>query len=345
MSYKDAGVDILLGNEAVKRIKPMVERTFSKEVATKIGAFGALYDLKRVLNDYQHPLLVQSIDGVGTKTIVAKMMQKFDTLGIDLVSATANDIVVMGATPLTLLDYIAADKLKPVIIESIVKGMAESCFEHGISLIGGETAEMPGTYCTGEHDLAGVITGVVEKDKVILGQNITHGDVVFGLSSSGLHTNGYSLARKIFFERAQLEVDSYLQELQCSLGEALLEPHINYTKPILHCLHQGIAIKGMAHITGGGFIENIPRILPSHLSVEIHKNSWLIPPIFSMMQHLGQLQSQELFTTFNMGIGLVIIADESESDKLQSACAEFKQTKLYQIGRVIESSSKTVEFI
>ncbi|MBV8803040.1 MAG: phosphoribosylformylglycinamidine cyclo-ligase, partial [Gammaproteobacteria bacterium] len=252
IDYKSAGVDIHAGNEAVNRIKQSVESTFTKQVLTPLGSFGAMYDLQPIFQNYTHPVLVQSIDGVGTKTIVARMMNKFDTLGIDLVSATANDIIVLGAKPLTLLDYIANDTLQPNIIEQLVSGMVLACRENEISLIGGETAEMPGTYLPGEHDLAGVITGIVEKDKAILGNNIKPGDIVFAFASSGLHTNGYSLARKLCFNVANWSIDHYVPELQCTIGEALLKPHINYTRPILHLLNNNIPIKGMAHITGGG---------------------------------------------------------------------------------------------
>lgn len=345
VNYKEAGVNINAGNEAVNRIKPLAEKTFSAHVCTEIGSFGALYDLKTLLQNYKHPVLVQSIDGVGTKTIVARMMQKFDTIGIDLVSATANDIIVMGATPLTLLDYIAAEKLDPTVIESLVSGMSKACCEHGISLIGGETAEMPGTYRCQEYDLAGVITGIVEKDKVITGKHITPGDVIFGITSSGLHTNGYSLARKLFFDIAGLQVDSYHSDLKKTIGEALLEPHLNYTKPLLQCLHNGIDIKGMAHITGGGFIDNIPRILPAGCSVEIQKNSWPIPPLFSILQHLGKLDEYEMFRTFNMGIGLVIILAESLGAQLQAQFKPFSQYSLYKIGRVCPAPQKEVRFL
>jgi len=267
IDYKAAGVDIAAGNEAVKRIKPLVEKTFTPQVQTQVGSFGSSFDLKGLLNDYDHPLLVQSIDGVGTKIKVARMMNRFDTIGIDLLSATANDILVMGARPLTLLDYIAADKLKPEIIEQILTGMSQACCAHQVALVGGETAEMPATYRDNEYDLVGIVSGVVEKDKVITGHTITPGDLVFGIHASGLHTNGYSLARKLFFDVAGLEVDSYHEELQQTIGEALLEPHLNYSNPILHCLSEGVDIKGMAHITGGGFIDNIPRVLPSDCAV------------------------------------------------------------------------------
>lgn len=335
ISYKTAGVDISAGNEAVARIKKTVERTFTPHVLTKIGAFGALYDIKPLLENYRHPVLVQSIDGVGTKMMVAKMMQKFDTIGIDLVSATTNDIIVLGAKPLTLLDYIANDHLNPDIVAQIVEGMAQACRAHEIALVGGETAEMPGTYLPGEHDLVGCITGVVEKDQAILGKNIEPQDVVLAFASSGLHTNGYSLARKLFFESAGYDVDRYLPELSHSLGEELLIPHLNYAVPILHALAQGVAIKGMAHITGGGILENIPRILPKHCAVEIYKNKCPTLAIFQLLARLGNLSEEELYRTFNMGIGMVLILDPNEVDRLQQTIKDFKAFPIFHLGQVI----------
>lgn len=340
IDYKSAGVDIEAGNEAVQRIKKGVESTFSKNVLTDIGSFGAMYDLKSLLNDYQHPVLVQSIDGVGTKIIVARMMKKFDTIGMDLVSATTNDIIVLGAKPLTLLDYIANDKLDPNIIEQIISGMVKACRENGISLVGGETAEMPGTYLTGEHDLVGVITGVVEKDKAILGKNICPGDVVLAFTSSGLHTNGYSLARKLFFDIGKYKVDSHLPELQRTVGEAMLEPHINYTRPILHMLEKNIAIKGMAHITGGGLLENIPRVLPAQCSVEIQKNSWPKQGLFDVLCQLGKLKDEESHRTFNMGVGMVMIMSADQVDAARNSLSAFPQFKLHEIGKVVKGNKE-----
>jgi len=342
IDYKKAGVDIHAGNEAVRRIKRVVGKTFSPQVLTDIGSFGSLYDLKQLLTEYTHPVLVQSIDGVGTKTMIAQMMNQFDTIGIDVVSATANDIVVLGAKPLTLLDYIASEKLDPDVIEQIVIGMAEACVENDISLVGGETAEMPGTYRQGEHDVVAVVTGVVEKEKVILGQSIVKGDVVLGINSSGLHTNGYSLARKLFFDVASYNIDTYHDELQQTIGEVLLTPHLNYTKPILHLLKNKVDIKGMAHITGGGFLENIPRVLPQGLGVEIRTGSWMIPPVFNMMQQIGHLSTEDLFRTFNMGIGLVIILNENEVPRLYDHMASFKKFNIQAIGRVISSETQEV---
>ncbi len=340
IDYKLAGVDISAGNEAVKRIKKAVESTFSSAVLTDIGSFGALYDLKGILQAYQHPVLVQSIDGVGTKIMIARMMQKFDTIGADLVSATANDIVVLGAKPLTLLDYIANDTLQPDIVEQIVSGMVEACRHHQIALIGGETAEMPGTYLPGEHDLVGVITGVVEKEKVILGKTIVPGDVLLGLTSSGLHTNGYSLARKLLFDIGKLTVDSILPEWDMTLGEVLLTPHRNYTQPIQYLLQQPVNIKGMAHITGGGLLDNIPRILPKGCAVEIQKNNWPEQAIFSVLRRLGKLEDNEMYRTFNMGIGLVIVMAEDQVDRARQQLTAFPHTTLYSLGRVTKGDSQ-----
>lgn len=335
INYKSAGVDIHAGNEAVQRIKKGVESTFSPDVLTSLGSFGAMYDLKKIIQDYDHPVLVQSIDGVGTKMMIARMMHHYDTIGIDLVSATTNDIIVLGATPLTLLDYIANDKLQPDIIEKIVSGMVKACRENHISLVGGETAEMPGTYLAGEHDLVGVITGVVEKEKAILGKNIIPGDTVFAFVSSGLHTNGYSLARKLCFDIGKFKIDSYLPELTRTLGEALLEPHINYTRPILHMLQHRMLIKGMAHITGGGLLENIPRVLPAGCAVNIYKNTWPEQPLFSLLCQLGKLNDAEAYRTFNMGVGLVMIGDASLADKAHEILTIFPDYKIYEIGKVI----------
>lgn len=336
IDYKAAGVDVDAGNEAVRAIKKAVESTFSPSVLTPIGSFGAMYDLKLIVQQYSHPVLVQSIDGVGTKMMVAKMMQKFDTIGIDLVSATTNDIIVMGAKPLTLLDYIANDQLNPEIIEQIVKGIVMGCLENDISLVGGETAEMPGTYLPGEYDLVGIITGVVEKEKAILGKDIKEGDIVAAFPSSGLHTNGYSLARKLLFDVAGYSVDSYIAELGGTLGEQLLTPHINYTRPILSLLQKDITIKGMAHITGGGLLENIPRILSAHCAVELYKNKIPEQALFNILRKLSNLDDNHLYKTFNMGAGLVLFLSPEAfelSDKFLQT--NFPSFPLYKIGQVV----------
>ena len=312
INYKLAGVDIGAGNEAVELIKDSVQSTFSKNVLIGLGGFGALYDLKLIVKEYKNPVLVQSIDGVGTKTIVARKLKKYDTIGIDLLSAAANDIIVMGARPLTFLDYIANDKLNPSIIKEIVAGMVRACKDTNVSLVGGETAEMPDTYLPGEHDLVGVITGVVEKNKIISGNLIAEDDVILGLPSSGLHTNGYSLARKIFFDTGNYNVNDQPKGLTNSVGTTLLEPHINYTNDIFTLLDKDINIKGMAHITGGGLVENIPRILPKNCMATINKGTWEILPVFNVMKSIANIDESEMFRTFNMGIGMIIVVSKNE---------------------------------
>jgi phosphoribosylformylglycinamidine cyclo-ligase len=340
IDYKAAGVDIESGNEAVRRIKKSVEKTFTPQVLSGIGGFGAMYDLKALMQEYEHPVLVQSIDGVGTKIMVAKMMQKFDTIGIDLVSATTNDIIVLGAKPLTLLDYIANDKLEPEIIEQIISGMVLACQENNISLVGGETAEMPGTYLPGELDLVGVITGVVEKAKAIEGKDIAVGDIVATFPSSGLHTNGYSLARKLLLVSSGYKLTSRLQDFRQSLGEELLTPHRNYTKPVLRILQKNIAIKGMAHITGGGLLDNIPRILPQNCAVEIHKKQIPEQPIFNLLRHLGQLDDYQMYRTFNMGAGMVLFLSPETLSSIREVLRDFPSFPLYEIGKVVRGDQR-----
>ncbi len=340
IDYKSAGVDIDAGNEAVDRIKDGVKSTFTSNVLTGLGGFGSLYDLKPILEKYDHPVMVQSIDGVGTKIIIARKLGKFDTIGIDLLSAAANDILVMGARPLTFLDYIANDKLKPKIVEEIVSGMVKACKETGVSLVGGETAEMPDTYLPGEHDLVGVITGVVEKDKIITGEIIQPGDVVLGLPSNGLHTNGYSFARKLFFEIGGYNVNDTIPELEKSVGLTLLEPHINYTNHVFSALNQNINIKGVAHITGGGLLENIPRILPDGCCVEIRKGSWPAIPVFNVMKSIGNVDEEEMYRTFNMGIGMVFIVNPNDKDSVKNVLKIL--TNVYDIGSVVNGEKHVI---
>ena len=335
-NYKAAGVDIDAGNEAVARIKDGVKTTFKSNVLTGLGSFGSLYDLKPIMETYDNPVMVQSIDGVGTKTIIARKLKKFDTIGMDLLSACANDILVMGARPLTFLDYIANDKLKPHIIEEIVSGMVKACKETSVSLVGGETAEMPDTYLPGEHDLVGIITGVVEKDKIITGESIKPGDVVLGLPSNGLHTNGYSLARKLFFNIGGYGVNDTIPELKKSVGLTLLEPHINYTNHVFAVLDKEINVKGIAHITGGGLVENIPRILPDECGVEIQKGSWPILPVFDVMQSLGNVDEDEMYRTFNMGIGMVFIVNPADMDAVKNATKNL--IEVFEIGSVFSGN-------
>ncbi len=338
VDYRSAGVDIDAGNEAVDRIKDIVRSTFTENVLTGLGSFGSLFDLRPILDNYREPVLVQSIDGVGTKTIIARKLNKYDTIGIDLLSACANDILVMGARPLTFLDYIANEKLKPHVIEEIVSGMVVACKETGVSLVGGETAEMPDTYLPGEHDLVGIITGVVEKDKIITGDRITPGDSIIGIPSNGLHTNGYSLARKIFFDVGGFDVEDHLPGLNNSVGMTLLKPHVNYTNHVASILKAGVDIKGIAHITGGGILENVPRILPDHCAASIQKGSWPSVDVFSVMQSIGNINEREMFRTFNMGIGMALVIQSSEMQKLKKSLSRL--TPVYEIGSIIAGNKE-----
>ena len=340
--YSEAGVNIDAGNEVVRRIKKDVASTHTKAVLTGIGSFGGLYDIGEVLKTYKNPVLVQSIDGVGTKLSVARMMNKYDSVGEDIVNHCSDDLLAMGAKSLTFLDYVANEKLDPIVIESMVSGMSKACRENNIALIGGETAEMPGTYMKGEHDIAGCITGVVEKDKIITGEKIEEGDIVLGFASSGLHTNGFSLARKLFFEVRGYDVNTKIDELGETVGEALLKIHINYSLPVLAMLDGGIEIHGIAHITGGGFIENIPRILPENLDVEIKKGSWPIVPIFPYMQKIENIKEQEMYRTFNMGIGLVLIIPKKEKNKIEKVLENYPKFKIYEIGKIIRGNKKVI---
>jgi len=340
IDYKSAGVDINAGNEAVDLIKEGVASTFTPNVLTGLGSFGSLYDLKPILNKYDHPVMVQSIDGVGTKTIIARKMNKFDTIGIDLLSAAANDILVMGAKPLTFLDYIANDKLKPKIVEQIVSGMVKACRDTGVSLVGGETAEMPDTYLPGEHDLVGVITGIVEKDKIITGEKIRPGNVLVGLPSNGLHTNGYSFARKLFFDVGGYNVNDCPDELESSVGNTLLMPHINYTKHVLGTLNAGINLNGIIHITGGGLLENIPRVLPKGMAVEINRGSWPSLPVFDLMQSIGNVDETEMFRSFNMGIGMVFVAHPDEISNIKKALNGL--SSMFLLGSVVSGNKDVI---
>lgn len=332
--YTDAGVNIEAGHEVVNRIKDKVKATHTASVLTGIGSFGALYDLKDIINKYKEPVLVQSIDGVGTKLIIAQMMGVYDSVGKDIVNHSCNDIVAMGARPITFLDYVAHEKLNPEIMDKMVSGMADACKENNVSLTGGETAEMPGVYLPLQHDIAGCITGVVEKDKIITGEKIVSGDIIFGFASNGLHTNGYSLARKLIFEKAGLKVDSKLPELSETIGETLLKPHINYTNPIFALLDGGVEVRGIAHITGGGFLDNIPRVLPRNLDAVITKGSWPVLPIFEIMQKIGNVSEQEMYRVFNMGIGLVFIISKDGIEKMKEILKSYSDFGLYQIGQI-----------
>ncbi|MDQ5971272.1 MAG: phosphoribosylformylglycinamidine cyclo-ligase [Patescibacteria group bacterium] len=340
--YTQAGVDIEAGNETVRRIKADVASTHTSAVLTGIGSFGGLYDLSEIIKNYKNPVLVQSIDGVGTKLSVARMMNKYDTVGEDIVNHCCDDLLAMGARSLTFLDYVAHDKLDPNVMAAMVGGMAKACRENGVSLIGGETAEMPGTYMTGEHDIAGSITGVVEKDKIITGEKIIDGDILLGLPSSGLHTNGYSLARKILFDMAGLDVNTVVDEIGESVGDALLKVHVNYSVPVLEMLDKGIDVRGIAHITGGGFLENIPRVLPANLDAQINLNSWPVLPIFSYMQKVANVPEDQMYRAFNMGIGLILIVPQTEKEKIAEILNKYPDFIMYEIGQIISGNKKVV---
>lgn len=319
VTYRQAGVDIDAANTALLRIRELVRATQTPEVLADIGAFGGMFQLD--LSRYRQPVLVSSIDGVGTKLKVAFLMNRHDTVGHDLVNHCVNDIVVQGARPLFFLDYFATGKLQPEVLVQVVKGLSEACQNAGCALLGGETAEMPGMYSDGEYDLAGVIVGVVEREAIVDGRRVEPGDAVVGLASDGLHTNGYSLARYVLFEVANMRVDSYLPELDTSLGEELLRRHRCYLNPVMGALER-FDIHAMAHITGGGFYDNIPRVLPSDCRVIIDRRSWEVPFIFRLIQEKGNVPDPEMFRTFNMGIGMVLILPREQGlaliDFLQS---------------------------
>ncbi len=309
-TYKDAGVDIDQGNLFVDKIKPMIKSTHRKEVRGDIGGYAGLFNLD--LSKYKNPILVSSTDGVGTKLKIAMLMNKHDSVGIDLVAMSVNDIIVKGAEPLFFLDYFATGKLSLDISVSVIEGITKGCVEAGCTLLGGETAEMPGFYADGEYDLAGFCVGVVEAGKLIDGSEISVGDTLIGLASSGLHSNGYSLARKILLEQSQLDIHYQAPELPHSIGTELLTPTRIYVKSLLNLFKQ-FNVKGLVHVTGGGFIDNIPRVLPERCKAVIKEGSWTIPPIFPLLQKLGHVDCQEMFRVFNMGIGMIAIVSTKES--------------------------------
>lgn len=327
LSYRDAGVDIDAGDSLVEKIKPYAKRTMRPEVLGDLGGFGALVEISQ---KYRQPVLVSGTDGVGTKLKLAFDWNKHDTIGIDLVAMSVNDILVQGAEPLFFLDYFACGKLDVERAASVIKGIAVGCEQSGCALIGGETAEMPGMYPDGEYDLAGFAVGVVEKDQIITGRDIVAGDVILGLASNGIHSNGYSLVRKII-DHAQPNLDAELTPSQ-TLREAILAPTRLYVKPILAALKQ-FTIKGMAHITGGGITENVPRILPNNTVANINTDSWSLPKLFQWLQQTGQVQMQEMYRTFNCGIGMVIIVDAKEATTIQQFLQQQGEA-VYQIGTV-----------
>jgi phosphoribosylformylglycinamidine cyclo-ligase len=301
VTYESAGVSIEAGNEVVARIKSKVRSTFTPAVMADIGSFGSMIDLGQVLKGYDEPVLIQSIDGVGTKVTLGCKLRRFAGLGKDIVNHACDDILVHGAKPVTFLDYVASQRLEPAVVAEIVGGMADACIASGVSLVGGETAEMPPTYAVGEIDVVGVITGVVEKRELITGATIEPGHCIVGLASSGLHTNGYSLARKVLLELGQLDLLAHYDELGTTLGDALLEPHTNYYPAFCAAREAGIRIHGMAHITGGGFYDNIPRVLPEGCQAAIQLNTWPVLPIFKMIARIGDVERDECYPGLEYG--------------------------------------------
>jgi len=342
-SYKEAGVDVKKGDSFVRMIKPMVESTFRPEVLTKIGGFAGCVSLN--LERYKKPILVSSTDGVGTKLKIAFMMDRHDTIGIDLVAMCVNDIVTIGARPLFLLDYFATSKLNTEKATKVISGIVKGCAEAECSLVGGETAEMPGFYKKGEYDLAGFVVGIVENAQLIDGSGVTVGDKLIGIASSGLHSNGYSLVRKLLFEQYKMDIGKKVEEIGAVLGEELLRPTRIYVKTVLN-LTRDFNLGGMAHITGGGITGNLPRVLPKGCKAVIHKKTWDIPPIFPFIKERGKLSEEEMFRTFNNGIGMVLIVRPKEVEDLLARLHSLGE-KAFIIGEVGRSKKQdeTIEFV
>ncbi|MGE5330113.1 MAG: phosphoribosylformylglycinamidine cyclo-ligase [Deltaproteobacteria bacterium] len=334
LTYKDSGVNVEAGYKSVELIKKHVKNTFRSEVLTDLGGFGGLFALST--GKYKEPVLVSGTDGVGTKLKIAFLTDKHDTIGQDCVAMCVNDVICCGAEPLFFLDYLAVGKNVPEQIEQIVKGVADGCVLAGCSLVGGETAEMPGFYKEDEYDLAGFCVGIVDKSKIIDGKSIKSGDSVIGISSSGIHSNGYSMVRKVLNPSAE-KLREYVKSLGCTLGEELLKPTKIYVKPILKLL-ESFELKGIANMTGGGFYENIPRTIPEGLRVKINKGSWPVLPIFNLIQDLGNIEEKEMFNTFNMGIGMVVVVDSSIAEEVISYISSIGE-KAYLIGEIIEGEA------
>ncbi|HPO12774.1 MAG TPA: phosphoribosylformylglycinamidine cyclo-ligase [Candidatus Hydrogenedentes bacterium] len=339
LSYRDAGVDIDAANAALGSIKSMVERTFTDNVLCGIGSFGAMYRFDG--QNMEEPVLVSSVDGVGTKLKLAFMTGKHDTVGIDLVSHCVNDILVQGARPLFFMDYLAFGKLRPQVVTEVIRGLTVGCRYAGCALIGGETAEMPGMYQDDEYDVAGMIVGVVDRKKIISGAAIKEGDVIIGLPSSGLHTNGYSLARKICFDVAGLGTNDPMPGVGRTVAEALMEPHVSYAK-LMQIVMKVVDVLGMAHITGGGITENLPRILPENVSAEIDLAAWTVPPLFRFLQETGDVEELEMLRTFNCGQGMLFIVSEKDKAKAVET-VELAGASCKIIGKIIPGNG-TVQY-
>jgi phosphoribosylformylglycinamidine cyclo-ligase len=339
--YKAAGVDIDAGNETVRRIRSLARGTFTPGVLSDIGSFGGLFRLDR--ERYQEPVLVSSADGVGTKLKVAFMTGRHGTVGADLVNHCVNDVLVQGAEPLFFLDYLATGRLSPAVAEEVIAGVARACRENGCALIGGETAEMPGFYADGEYDIAGFIVGVVEKAKVIDGRAVLPGDVLIALPSAGLHTNGYSLARQVFFETAGWTPDTVVPELGMTIGDALLAPHRSYLGVVRPMIERDV-VKGLAHITGGGITENLPRILPEGCAADVDLQGWTVPPIFQLLQQHGGIARDEMFRAFNMGVGLVIVCAARDAERVITMANVAGEPNAFRLGFVV-AGERSVRYV
>ena len=331
-SYKDAGVDIDLANQIVKEVKPLIRKTFIPGVLSDIGGFGGLFSLSG--QNYKEPVLVSGTDGVGTKLKIAFALNKHNSVGIDLVAMSVNDIITCGAKPLFFLDYISIGRLSKKVIVELIKGITEGCKMADCALLGGETAEMPGFYSEGEYDLAGFAVGIVEKNRIIDGREIREGDSIIGLTSNGLHSNGFSLVRKVLLEEKKYDLEKFIPSLGKTWGEELLTPTRIYVKPILHLLEK-YEILGIAHITGGGMVENISRILPEGVSVQINEDSWPKPTVFSLIQKEGKISSKEMYRTFNMGIGMALIVRSNKAEEIINELNKMNFPS-YLIGQVVK---------
>lgn len=334
LTYKDAGVDKEAGYKEVQMIKGHIKKTHIPGVLSDIGGFSGLFQLDTA--KYKEPVLVSGTDGVGTKLRVAFMMDKHDTIGEDAVAMCSNDILCQGAKPLFFLDYIATGKLVPEKMASIVEGVANGCIKAGCALVGGETAEMPGFYSEDEYDIAGFCVGVVDKSKIINGSTISEGDVIIGLPSSGIHSNGYSLVRKIIFDKEKMNVNDYIEELECTIGEEIIKPTRIYTHPV-YDLIENFNIKGLCHITGGGFYENIPRMLPEGLAAHIKTSTIEIPTIFKLLQKWGNIETEEMYATFNMGVGMVVVVAKNDLEKIVKFLNDMNE-KVYVLGEIKEGT-------
>ena len=342
MDYKEAGVNIDAGNEAVRRIRALARSTFTEGVLSDIGSFGGLFRLDP--GRYKETVLVSSADGVGTKLKLAFMSEKHDTVGVDLVNHCVNDILVQGAEPLFFFDYLATGRLAPEVAEAIVGGMASACRENGCALLGGETAEMPGFYNDGEYDIAGFIVGAVDRSRLVTGRAIAVGDVLVGVPSSGLHTNGYSLARGIVFDRLKLDIGTHVPELGRTVGAALMEPHRSYL-PLVRPLLDGGRIKGMAHITGGGITENLPRVLPHGTAAVVDAASWEVPALFKWLQQSGRVPTDDMYRTFNMGVGLICVTARDHAEPLIDELAARGGRDARVIGEVVPGEPPSVSYV